>query len=685
LGILETNLRSVRIVCDCGGSFAASVVRVIDLSTDPELFSSLLRGEFNQVVCKHCQRSFPSETPVFVHDSQNQKYVCLYPSAWRSRELALRIEFYQELLGLGGDSIPGYVREAKFVFSPEACAGALGWQMPAEGEHSRTVETAPEEPESRLPLAQELEESDFEQVSDVDQVDRRDSSIVQRWRESGQDYYAFLDDGALHIFQRHRAPQRFGEKADIFFQLHRIENFPLIVLLLVAESPAGGDEVLYWLFNLDNRVDVSFVEQLAERFEINLHLFDEKYQRHRSLVYSPPLSHNVEYVLEEARKWFEQIDPKRRNFFIAASKFDETAYDVLGRKKPGLEGEAFKELPSPSLTKLALDILTYWSSRENYEYLIFIKSFPVDSFKSILKDVLERAIYFGLAMTEKMKRMAVELGLAGSKEELVKCLVANYAEVLIGMRENDLDPATLWENWQQLADDAEELGVEIDRELSELAQVARERLDERNQAIPLDLSDDVEMYGALDQLETPELVDLLRDPDNRADAARVLAESGKDEMFEEVVRAYRRMNRREVDKLGDSLAGFGEVARQFLTGMFREGKGAQAVGAMRALVRLDGAATAGELLRVVVEGRRGVWREAAELFGTSGASYAAVEQGTWHAEASVRNRMVYVLDALEDESSRARLKEMAEKDDDARVRRTAKKALQSKQAAPRGS
>ncbi|MBW1873628.1 MAG: hypothetical protein JRJ19_16290, partial [Deltaproteobacteria bacterium] len=100
MGILATSRSSVRIACDCGQSFAVSVIRVINLSSNPELLDELLTGELNQVKCKHCGSQYPSETPIFIHDPDDGRYICLFPSAWRSRELALRVEFYQELLGL---------------------------------------------------------------------------------------------------------------------------------------------------------------------------------------------------------------------------------------------------------------------------------------------------------------------------------------------------------------------------------------------------------------------------------------------------------------------------------------------------------------------------------------------------------------------------------------------------------
>ena len=90
-------------------------------ATDPNLLELLLAGKLNRVRCEHCERVYPSETPVYIHDPDLARYICLFPSAWRSRELDLRIEFYQELLGVGEEAIPGYVREARFLFGLESC------------------------------------------------------------------------------------------------------------------------------------------------------------------------------------------------------------------------------------------------------------------------------------------------------------------------------------------------------------------------------------------------------------------------------------------------------------------------------------------------------------------------------------------------------------------------------------
>jgi hypothetical protein len=670
LNVLETNRTSERIACDCSEAFIAPVVRVINVQTDPKMLEELLSGCLNRVRCGHCQREFPSDTPVYIHDPEGLQYVCLFPAAWRSKELDLRIQFYQELLGAGAGTVPGYVRDARFVFGLEPCAKLLG----REGKNHAPKAADPVRSEKPAAV-QELREADFEQVADVERIDRRDAALVERWRETGQQHYTFADEGAFHIFLRHREPESLGDHADLLFQLQRIENFPLIVMLMVAETKTGSQEVLYWLFNLDNKVDVKFLEQLSVHFDVRLHLFDEEYHRKRILVFTPPLEHNVAYVLDEARKWLEQIEPGRRNFFIAASKFDDKAYDRLGQHQHAPKPAAFRDLPTPSVTKLALEILTYWSSRNQYEYLIFIKSFPVETFKSILSDVLSRALFFGLAMTEKMKRMVVELGLAASKEELVLKLLSNFSELSAGNRPNDLDPQASYENWQQLIQDAGELGIEVNASFMNLTRKAQQTLQESKQAISLDLSDDVEMLGTLDQLNSSELLVLLEEKEHRVEAAKALAETGRDEFFQKVAWVFHRMALEEVDELGDSLAAFGEKARGFIIQALEGKRKAQAIGAIRALVRLDGAASVPRLLKEITEGRPRVWKEAYRLLKQFEIPVAAALEASRHPDAAVRKRIISVLAVMRDSETLSRLERLVASDENSKVRQEANRAL----------
>ncbi len=614
--MLRTERRDEQLTCSCGHVFRADLLRVIDLTSHPELLDSLLDERLNLVRCPACGREFAAEQPVCVHDPRTECYVCCCHPAWQERELELRIAFYRELQQIGRP-VPAYVRAAGFAFGPQAWAGALGRQPPPSpwpGGRLGGLDGGGPAADGG-PAVQELEESDFEHVEDSHRQDRRHAVLVRRWQESGQTHYTFLDQGALHIFQLETEPAGFGERCDLLFQLHRIENFPLIVLLLVGEDRGGGDRVRYWLFNLDNRIDVRFLEQLAERFEVRLHSFDRGYRKRGELVFNQPLEQNVAYVLAAARRWLKRIEPGRRNFFIAASKFDVAAYRKLGGSALPLEVEAFEELPTPGVTRLTLDILTWWSSRDEYEYLIFIKSFPVARFQGIVKAVLRRSLHFGLAMTEKMKRMAVELGLAPTTAALVEQQLHQATRVARGALANDLEPRAQADNWRRLLADADALGVAVPAEIQQLAAEAFQAQDHSAGAIALDLSDDWEELRALEQLDLGELIDLLTDPEQREAALAALSADDQDTL-------------------------------------------------------------AGLLLGAVAAGQRGCWREAARVLGAMEAlPLERVLELSHDADPAVRKRVLTVMATRGEAPIRRRLAEMAEIEIIDGVRQAAQRAL----------
>ncbi|NMB75630.1 MAG: hypothetical protein GYA21_10935 [Myxococcales bacterium] len=607
--LFETHQVQAAATCRCGRRFEVSVIETIDLGRDLRLLQDVKERErLRRAACPACGAAVEIEHPLYLHDPAARRLWCVFPERLRPREIELRIAFLQRLLSEGAVGSTEYARQARFVF---------GWgSLPAEmlaAPDAASAEPAAIRPAEGVPRAAELSEKDFEEVVDAEEVARRDAAVVARWKESGQSHYMFLDQGALHLFQRMRRPADLGERADLLFQLHRTENFPLIVLLLVAEGSSGARQVLTWPFNLDNHVDVGFLESLARHFEVRLHLFDEHYRRQRTLVLAPPLERNVAYVLSEARRWLERIEPRRRNFFLAVSKLDEGAYRRLGERPVGLQPEAFRELPSPSVTRLSLQILTHWSQRQNYEYLIFVKSFPVATFQAILREVLDRAIFFGLAMSEKMQRLSVELGLVPDQTVLRRTLLENFERVVTGERVCDLDLESQLENWRALLDDAERAGFIVEGRFRErLLQTERQRQESEN-LIPLELVGGVEMLDDLRELPAEDLTALLAEPEHRLEALRALCESGSGKELEEIERAVLKLRPAEADALEDALGRLGPAARPMLERLSAQAVAAVARAGLRGLTRLLGPAAAAVLLREVGAGRRTVWKVAADL------------------------------------------------------------------------
>ena len=81
--------------------------------------------------------------------------------------------------------------------------------------------------------------------------------------------------------------------------------------------------------------------------------------------------------------------------------------------------------------------------------------------------------------------------------ELVQRLVANFSEVSLNLRPNELDPLDEWSNWDQLLAWAEIHGVVIDEQVEEIAQRTL-RAAERAVAAAGDDEDDASMFEAIE-------------------------------------------------------------------------------------------------------------------------------------------------------------------------------------------
>jgi hypothetical protein len=333
-------------------------------------------------------------------------------------------------------------------------------------------------------------------------------------------------------------------------------------------------------------------------------------------------------------------------------------------------------LPTAATTRLALDILTFWSSRKNFEYLIFIKSFPAARFQVILKEVLQRAIHFGLVMTEKMKRMCVELRLVTCKEELIATLLGNFARTTDSPEGSDLEPQARVDNWRLLQKDAEMHGVGIKPAIAGSISRAEADLKEGQNAIPLDLADGIELFSTLSQLEQEELIELLADKASRVDAMRALAESGQEELIPRVLSTFGNLSRSEMEALGDDLACFGQVLAAPLKDRMDQLKPFQRLGALRTLVRLQGEEVVHLLIHEVVAGARSLRRPCMELLANlDDPPLEEILAMSGHDQADVRIRLAELLSLMTGPVCSKRLRQMADDDPSEKVRRHANRLL----------
>ncbi|MCB9537964.1 MAG: hypothetical protein H6704_17060 [Myxococcales bacterium] len=365
-------------------------------------------------------------------------------------------------------------------------------------------------------------------------------------------YVERTEDGVrLHVKLDPARATRFEEdEARVWFQLHQPRPGPVMSLLLVRLD-AEREPVDHVLWPLDHQSPAhrEVLDALASNFAVDVafHAPDGAFHGRRHL--RSPLEANVTAARAQLERVVEAggVDAAGARAAVQAD-----GYDVLGRLKHNFRRNSFETIASAADARLALGILSYWSAPERRDYLVGVKSFPLVWFDAMTRRVVEGALAFGLSMEPHMRQRAIDLGLADSSAGLLRTSLANFAEVSLNLKPNNLDALDIWDNWEQLLALAEELDLRVDEEIEELAAQAMERAREAAQggeAIELDpdeASIELADEGELTELTDADLVNLLEDREQRRDAALALLARGDAVFVEALFHAIKSMSREEL-------------------------------------------------------------------------------------------------------------------------------------------
>ncbi len=365
-------------------------------------------------------------------------------------------------------------------------------------------------------------------------------------------YVERTEDGVrLHVKLDPARAARFEEdEARLWFQLHQPRPGPVMSLLLVRlDGEREPVDHVLWPLDHQNADHREVLDALASNFAVDVafHAPDGAFHGRRHL--RSPLEANVTAARAHVDRAVEAggVDAAAARAAVQAD-----GYDVLGRLKHNFRRNSFETIASAADARLALGILSYWSAPERRDYLVGVKSFPLVWFDAMTRRVVEGALAFGLSMEPHMRQRAIDLGLADSSAGLLRTLLANFAEVSLNLKPNNLDALDIWDNWEQLLALAEELDLRVDEEIEELAAQAMERAREAAQggeAIELDPDDaSIELAdeGDLTELTDADLVNLLEDREQRRDAALALLARGDAVFVEALFHAIKSMSREEL-------------------------------------------------------------------------------------------------------------------------------------------
>ncbi len=312
----------------------------------------------------------------------------------------------------------------------------------------------------------------------------------------GQDLYLTIQDG--HVVAAIRTQKREVDQVihsgsaapQLLLQYALVERYPLVTILLARlDAQQQLVHAFGWPLDVANDNDRLVLDALMVQSLVRFAFYDPQGKLLRTYDARAPLEENARWIKARAEGVLTEPGRKPGRFSKAAAAFSAPDYERLGTMRHAFSADSFQQISSPSAAKLAAGIVGYWSGEDVFEYLIGNRAFPLKTFRAIQQRVAEHALDYGIYLPAPLRQFTIERAMVEGREELAKRLFANFAEVCVGLKTNDLDPVEQWENWDALFSLAQEVGVQVEQEIIDLAQLSLRRAQE------FELGDDVEPRG----------------------------------------------------------------------------------------------------------------------------------------------------------------------------------------------
>ncbi|MEM1347062.1 MAG: hypothetical protein AAGI01_00800, partial [Myxococcota bacterium] len=216
-------------------------------------------------------------------------------------------------------------------------------------------------------------------------------------------------------------------------------------------------------------------------------LYDRDGELKHTLDVGAPIEENIKWITARAEDILTDSSRTLGTYRKAEGAVLASDYERLGTMLHNFTEDSFSDLDSVAQTKLAAGIVGYWSTPEIFMYLIANRNFSLRAFREIQVRVVAQAIEFGIALSEPLRALALSEGMAESEPALVYTLLGNFAEVCAGLKSNDLDDLETYENWEELLEVADELELEPNLEVVELAQASYRRASELEESSDFEL------------------------------------------------------------------------------------------------------------------------------------------------------------------------------------------------------
>lgn len=417
------------------------------------------------------------------------------------------------------------------------------------------------------------------------------------------------------------------------------ENEPLVVVTIRFNTEAL-DKTWRYCFDPYDKNDQEILKSLAKKFSVVVELYAAKKIVEQWEV-QLPLSENVLYILERCAALIERQSDPSFSFEERRARFDALEEEEKqGKKQHNFSKDSFCELLSPASTRLALGIVSYWSEKENEDYLIMRKSFPLLYWESIKERVINKSIEFGLRMPDHLMEFSLRKGLIPSKEQAIKNAISSFAEVSLRIKPCDLDAVYEWENWRLLLADCADYGIVVESQIEDLAAASARKA--RDMSAPFIKESDV--GGDVSLLESRELENLLNDRALRRDAALELCARQDKVHAEKIFDSLSEMTRDEVAVVIPAMLQFGDsMIPLFIEGLSQR-KSFIRQGCALALGSLATPESAEALLGFLLKEPTRIWMEAARSMGDLGViAIPSIRNMVEKADGEGRERIAWAL------------------------------------------
>ncbi|MDD5309587.1 MAG: hypothetical protein PHU25_19900 [Deltaproteobacteria bacterium] len=342
------------------------------------------------------------------------------------------------------------------------------------------------------------------------------------------------------------------DRADLWFQLHFANGFPLVALTLVFDPKSRHPRSLSWLLDVTKESHREVAHALRRKYRAEIRLYDENLAELKRFTVGGERELNISIVMDRAAKAMADLPPEHRSFEEAAQTFASEP-EPLGRVRPPFQSD---NQPSPENFEdgwLLLELVHGWLAPERYDYLVLTRSFPLDQFQEVVSEALRHAVRFGIRVQGSLMDRCVALGLATDRKDLVRALVAAFDD-LVRRGEGPDDEAEA-QNWSELFTDAKAVGAEIDPDVRDRAELTLERLGL--------LGEEIESWRTAlerpDQVATDTLATMLRHRSLRRAALEALAARGEPSTFSALLDGFSRLEPAALPQAVRAVAALGEA------------------------------------------------------------------------------------------------------------------------------